>query len=913
MAPSVTPDETRGKGLASLHTLDLPAMPMRERGPAFGMSTRHLHTLLNPTSVAVIGASARPDSIGATVWRKLRSGSFKGAVYAVNPHYRRLDGQIVFANVGKLPQAPDLAVICTPAHTVVDIVAELGARGTRGAIVLSAMQDMAQRQAMLAAARPHLLRILGPNCIGLLSPHVGLNACLAPADAVPGELAFVSQSGALTSAMLDWARARGIGFSHVVSLGERADVDAADMLDHLASDVRTRAILLHFESTQSPRKFVSAARAAARNKPVIVVRAGRSALGERPGADRVYDAALERAGMLRVGTLQQMFLAAETLARFRANRSEQLCILSNGSGAGVMAADAAARLGVRLCLLDDATLQQLEPLLGQPPTQGAPLLLHGAAPAERYAQVLQVLRDDPAAPALLVIHAPSSVVDSAQIARALLPLAQQSPPRLLGCWLGSAAVAEAQTVFQQAGIAGFQTPEEAVSAFSMLVAYRRNQAQLIEAPPSTSLDVSADAAADARALVQRALGEGRTQLDPDETRSLLGRYGIAVVATRRVELEPYAAASAAEKIGYPVLLKIDSPDIAPGADAGAQHQNLRSAVQVRDAARRMLSLLRRSLPEARIEGYCVQSMATPAHARELSVGARVDPLFGPVILLGQGCAPIDANNECRVALPPLNVPLARALVQRSGAHRLLRRHGDTPAADEAALHRLLVGVSQLLSDLSQLAELDLCPLRIGPEGVLAMHARVQLSVQAPAGALNFAIRPYPSNLVETLEWRGRRLTLRPIRPEDEAQHIAFLSLLDPADIRMRVFYSRRSMERSELARLTQIDYAREMAFVAVDTDPDGKERTLGVVRAIADPDNLSAEFGIVIRSDMKGERLGELLMRRIIDYQRAHGTQKLVATVLAENSRMLELARRLGFVEVPSPDGDGTRGIELAL
>ncbi|MGL6109489.1 MAG: GNAT family N-acetyltransferase [Rubrivivax sp.] len=880
------------------------------------MSTRNLEGLLNPASVALIGASARVDSLGTTAWRNLRAGQYKGPVYAVNPKHRRLDGQGVYARIADLPQAPDLAVICTPAPTVASVVAELGARGTRAAVVLSPGLDAAQCQAMLDAARPHLLRILGPGCIGLLAPHIGLNASIAHADAVAGDLAFVSQSGSLTRAMLDWARARNIGFSHIVSLGERADVDAADMLDQLASDARTRSILLYIESVESPRKFLSAARAAARNKPVIVVRAGRSARDASADEDRVYDAAIARAGMLRVGTLQQMFLAAETLARFRGNRSEQLAILTNGSGAGAMAADAAASAGVRLCTLAPQTLQRLEALLARPAVQAAPLLIGADAPAAAYVQALQALHEDAAAPALLVIHAPSAVVPSASVAQALLPLARKSPPRVLGCWLGHAAVAEAQREFQQAGIASFATPEEAVSAFAMLVAYRRNQAQLIEAPPSASQDIRVDAGA-ARAVVQRALSAGRTLLDAHESRALLAAYGIAVQATYLVELEPYAAASAAEKAGFPVALEIISPDIVHGAvhgiDAGGVHLDLRSAVQVRDAARRMLARLQRSVPEARLDGFCVHAMTQPAFARELVVGARIDPLFGPVILFGQGGESPEPDSERAVALPPLNLPLARALVQRTRARHVLRAHGDTPAADEAALHRVLVGLSQLLIDVSQIAELDLSPLLVGPGGAVAMRSRVRLSLAAPAGALNFAIRPYPSNLVESFDWHGRVLTVRPIRPEDEAQHVAFLGQLDPADIRMRVFYSRRSIERSELARLTQIDYAREMAFVAVDTGPDGMERTLGVVRAIADPDNVSAEFGIVIRSDLKGERLGEMLMRRIIDYQRRHGTKTLQATVLAENTRMLELARRLGFVQKASDQGEGIRFIELTL
>jgi acetyltransferase len=870
------------------------------------LSTRNLDALLNPGSVVVVGASARPDSVGATAWRNLRAGAFRGPVFAVNPKHRRLDGQSVYSRIDELPAPADLAVVCTPAATVPGIIAELGRCGTRAAIVLSGGLDAAQGQAMLDAARPHLLRVLGPGSVGMLSPHIGLNASIAHSDAAVGELAFVSQSGSLISAMLDWARARAIGFSQLVSLGQHADVDAGDLLDQLASDPRTRSILLYLDAVESPRKFMSAARAAARNKPVIVVRSRHAAPGQAADADRVYDTAFERAGMLRVSTLQQMFLAAETLTRFRGNRSAQLAIISNGSGAAAMAIDAAAAAGIRLSPLQPATLQRLQPLLARPAALAAPLLLPGNADADTHAQALQALADDAAAPALLLIHAPNAVVPSAQVARALLPLAQLSPPRLMGCWLGHAAVAEARRVFQQAGIASYATPEEAVSAFSMLVDYRRNQAQLIEAPPSHSQDIPADAAA-ARALVQRVLGSGRTLLDGDEARTLLAAYGIRVLSAQQVEPEPYAAASAAEKTGYPVALMIRSPDIAHGVDVDGLRLDLRSAVQVRDAARRMLGAVQRTLPAARIDGFSVEAMARPAHARRLRVGTAIDALFGPVIFLAVGDAP------AALALPPLNLPLARALLQRSGAATALREHGDTPAADDAALQRVLVGLSQLLIDVSQLAELELNPLLVGSDGALALRAQVRLSLAAPAGALNFAIRPYPSNLVESLDWHGRSVTLRPIRPEDEVQHVAFLSQLEPADIRMRVFYSRRSLERSELARLTQIDYAREMAFVAVDRGPDGLERTLGVVRAIADPDNTSAEFGIVIRSDMKGARLGRLLMQRIIDYQRGHGTKKLVATVLAENTRMLALARELGFVEGASDQGDGVRYIELLL
>ncbi|MDD5324053.1 MAG: CoA-binding protein, partial [Polaromonas sp.] len=446
------------------------------------MSVRNLDSLFDPASVAVIGASTRPASVGATVWRNLSQGTFKGPVYPVNPRYTELDGQRAYARVADLPEAPELAVICTPPASVPGLVRELAERGTRAAIILTAGLDAAQKQAMLDAAQPHLLRLLGPNCIGLLSPHAGLNASFAHIGAQPGELAFVSQSGALVTAMLDWADARSIGFSHFVSLGEHADIDFGDLLDYLATDARTRAIVLYIESIESPRKFMSAARAAARNKPVIVVKAGRSAQGQKAaashtgalaGSDDVYEAAIARAGMLRVNTLQELFLAAETLTRCRAAASDSLTILTNGGGAGVMAADAAAREGVTLSTPSAQALDQLNAVLPANWSHGNPADIIGDAPVERYVQALKILAGDAASGTILLIHAPTAIVPSAEIARALVPVARpaQGPtPRLMSCWLGGHAIAQARQLFTQVGIASFETPEEAVRALAMLQA-----------------------------------------------------------------------------------------------------------------------------------------------------------------------------------------------------------------------------------------------------------------------------------------------------------------------------------------------------------------------------------------------------------------------------------------------------------
>ena len=495
------------------------------------MSVRHLDQLLEPRSVVVVGASNRPGSVGTTVWRNLRAGAFAGPVFGVNPKHAMLDGVKLARRVADLPEPPDLAVLCTPPETVPGLVAELGRLGTRAAIVMTAGLDAAQKQATLNAARPHLLRLLGPNCLGLLSPRIGLNASFAHTDALLGEIAFVSQSGALVTAVLDWARSRRIGFSHMISLGERADVDFGDLLDYLASDAHTRSILLYIESIESPRKFMSAARAAARNKPVIVVKAGRSGKGLQAaashtgalaGSDVVIDAAIRRAGMLRVDTLQDLFMAAETLAHFRGHSQGGLTLMTNGGGAGVMAADAASLAGVDLPALSDGLCRQLDAVL--PPTwsRANPIDIIGDAPVERYTGTLRALFDDRDVGTVLFMHAPTAIVRSEDIARACAPLAREAGGRLMACWLGGAGVAEARRIFEEAAVPGYETPEEAVRAFAMLASYQRNQRLLTEAPVAS--EAAPPDRTQARAIVEAALAGGREMLDELEAKAVLKAY-----------------------------------------------------------------------------------------------------------------------------------------------------------------------------------------------------------------------------------------------------------------------------------------------------------------------------------------------------------------------------------------------------
>jgi acetyltransferase len=884
------------------------------------MSIRNFEALMAPRSIVVVGASDRAGSVGATVWRNVRSGMFTGAIRAVNPSHSLLDGEHVFASLADLPAVPDLAIVCVPPEAVVETIEALGRTGTKAAIVMTGGLSAEQKTGILVAARPHLLRLLGSSCMGILAPHLGMNASFAHTDALPGELAFVTQSGALLSAVLDWSKSRRIGFSHMVALGDHLDVDAGDMLDYLASDPKTRAILLYLESIESPRKFMSAARAAARNKPVIVVKAGRARPGPRTavaatgavaGSDAVVDAAIRRAGMLRVDTLDELFLAAETLARFHGHADAGLTLLTNAGGAGVIAADAAARVGLALPALPPATLSALGACLPPNWSHGNPVDIVGDAPVQRYVDAMRLLLDDPATGALLFMHAPTAAVRSEDIAHACVPTAREASDRMLTCWLGDASVAEARRIFEDAGLACYSTPEEAVRALEMIAIHRRNQALLQETPtaseaPAPDLDA-------ARGIVARAIAQGRDVLDEVEAKALLAAYGIAVVATRLALPTAEAAVAAAREIGFPVALKIRRAEPGHRSDLGGVELNLRNASAVHDAALQMMAHFEEHCPQDRLEGFSVQAMVRRPHARALVVGASLDPAFGPVLLFGEGGAAVDVLADRAVALPPLNRVLAREMISRTRVARLLAGYGDRPPAKIDAVCDVLIAVAQMQADLPELHELDINPLWADEQGPIVLDARVRLLAASGRATDRFAILPYPAALVETTTWEGREIVLRPVRPEDLPLHDAFLAQVTREDLRMRFFGSRRELPRSELARMVQIDYAREMSFLAIGRTADGNEELLGLVRAVCDPDNVDAEFGILVRSDLKAHGLGTVLMRKVVDYLRSNATRRLVGDVLQDNAPMRALMDDCGFAIVPAPYETGVVRFVLEL
>jgi len=891
------------------------------------MSVRNLEALFQPASVALIGASDREGSLGSVVLRNLRAGGFKGPIWPVNRKHDIVGGEPAWRDVESLPQAPDLAVICTPAKTVPDLVSALGRKGTRAAIVLSAGLRQASgvdtpslEQAMLDAARPYLLRILGPNCIGALVPGIGLNASFAPGNALPGKLAFVTQSGALATAMLDWASSRGIGFSHFISLGDGADVDFGDLIDYLASDPGTRAILMYMESVGTARKFMSAARAAARNKPVIVVKAGRAPDGARAaashtgalaGSDAVFDAAVRRAGMLRVDTLESLFDAAETLTHVKGWRGERLAVLTNGGGAGVLAADALALGGGVLCELTEATQRALHQCL--PPTwsRGNPVDIIGDAPVKRYADALQVLLAAPEVEGVLFIHAPTAIVPAADIAAACLPLIRSAAKPVLTCWLGGAAVAEARQASTTAGIASYATPERATAAWLQLATHACHQQSLQQLPPAALEDFTPDRQA-AQALMEEALAEGREWLGDAQAQALLRAYGIPTVETVRTH-DVEEAVAAAGRIGYPVALKVISPQVIHKSDVGGVALHLTSAEDLRNAAGKMQKKIRQLLPNAEVLGFTVQAMAERPGAHELIVGIATDPVFGPVMLLGEGGVAVELHKNHAVALPPLNGPLAQEMIDGSKLAPLLAGYRGRAPADAAALLATLLKVSQMACDLAWLAELDINPLLVDEHGVLALDSRVRLR-PVPAGERGrLAIRPYPVALEERIQIKGQAVLLRPIRPEDGQRLMAFYAEASPADMRLRFFMARREVPHSELARYSQIDYDREMTFVAmVSQTTTGEPLMVGEVRAVCDPDNRQAEFAIQVATAWQGQGLGRLLMDKLVRYLRERGTAEITGQCLPENTGMAVLARQSGF-DVTVDASQNTVAMRLSL
>lgn len=884
------------------------------------MSTIHLDHLFKPSSVAVIGASNRAHSVGQVLMRNLLAGGFDGPIMPVNPHSQSIGGVLAYPDVNSLPVVPELGVICVPPKAVVPVMECLVEKGCRAAIVLTAGlgstpfdENRSVKQAMLDTAAKNKMRILGPNCLGLMVPGIGLNASFSHQSIEKGKIAFVSQSGALCTAVLDWAAARGVGFSHFISLGECDDVDFGDVIDYLGSDPETRAIMLYIESIHERRSFISAARAASRNKPILCIKSGRFAegaaaaashTGALAGADDVFDAAIKRAGVLRVYTVSEMFSAAETLSRMRPFRGDKLGIITNGGGIGVLAVDSLIEQHGQLAHLEQSTIESLDAVLPATWSHANPIDIIGDAPGERYARAIDRVLKDPNIDSLLVMHAPTAITDPVEVARGVIEAIKNTRKNILTNWVGEATVLEARKLFYAAGIPTYRTPENAVTAFQHMVNYRKLQDLLMETPPSVPQDFTPETDK-ARQIIHSAIHAGRSMLTEPEAKSVLECYGINTVKTISAETVTDAVQTAKD-IGFPVALKILSDDISHKSDVGGVVLNLETAEEVEHAAEKMLKNIGDQFPKARLRGFTVQQMVTRRNARELIVGMTTDPIFGPVILFGHGGVEVEVVRDRAMALPPLNMKLARELVEGTRIYNLLKGYRDVPPVDLEELYMTLVRLSQLVVHLGEVVELDMNPLLIDQTGVIALDARIKVTPKVESDDQRLAIHPYPRHLKQEIVLEdGTKYLLRPIKPEDEPAHYQFMSKLTPEDIHFRFFGSVRELPHSEMARQTQLDYDRAMAFVALIEDHDPEEGPIhGIVQVAIDPNNETAEYAIMVRSDIKGRGLGRVLMEKMIEFCRAKGVHMFVGQVLPTNRRMLTLCEKLGFTRKYLQDED---------
>jgi acetyltransferase len=897
------------------------------------MSIYRLKNLLAPRSLALVGASPRQGSVGHSILRNILSAEFGGEFGLVNTHYPEIDGIASVKSLGRLPFVPELVVITTPAVTVPGLIEEAGKRGSAGAVIIPAglgHGEASLSEAADKAARRYGMRLIGSNCLGVMMPEADLNASFSARMPGAGSLALISQSGAIAAGMVDWAAQRAVGFSGIVSIGDQLDVDIADLLDYFALDGATRAILLYVEAIKDARKFMSAARAAARVKPVVVVKSGRMTTGAKAaathtgalaGSDAVYDAAFRRAGILRVLDLRELFDCAETLGRVAPPPGKRLAILTNGGGIGVLAVDRLTELGGIPAPITPQIRKKLDAVL--PPTWSGsnPVDVVGDADSARYAAALEILLADPDNDAILVMNVQTAIASAGDIATTVTGRAAKyrdehrgSAKPVLAAWVG--ADEEIGNVLSSGGIPNYPTEDDAVRGFMYLVRHREVVTALAQVPPAMPNDLAPDIGT-ARGIVATALADGRHWLDPVEVKQLLETYGIAMVPTFAAADAEQAVARAVELFaqGATVVLKILSRDIVHKSDVGGVVLNLTTPEAVRAAAADIVWRARRLRPAARISGVTVQAMVVRPKARELIVGLADDPTFGTVVVFGHGGTAVEVIDDKAIALPPLDLQLARGLIERTRVSRLLNCYRDVPAVKQDAVEMVLVKIAQMAADIPEIRELDINPLLADENGVLAVDARIAVEKIerkfGGSGPPNFAVRPYPSQWQRHIEVRGGwRVWVRPIRPEDEPELRKFLRQVDSEDLRLRFFAPMKEFTHEFVARLTQLDYARAMAFVAFDQVNGG---LVGVVRIHSDSIYVNGEYAILLRSDLKGRGLGWALMQLIIEYARSEGLKTISGDVLQENTTMLEMCRNLGFEIKTDPDDPGICGVKLKL
>jgi acetyltransferase len=894
------------------------------------MNTHYLSSLFTPKSVVLFGASDKQDSVGGVVFRNLLTSGFKGRIFAINPKRDEVQGQKAFSSLEEIDEVVDLAVVATPAKSIPGIVEECGEHGVKMMLILSAgfretgAEGRRLEDQVTQLVRRHGIRLMGPNCLGIIRPDRGLNITFGNNNAKPGSLAFVSQSGAICTAILDWAEKNDIGFSAVVSTGIAADLDFGDYLDFLVSDRATKAILLYIEGINDSRRFMSSLRAAARIKPVIALKVGRHAAGAEAsmshtgalvGSDEVFAAALSRSGVLRVETVGQLFSAAKALSstNYR-GQSERLVIITNGGGPGVMAADRATDHDIELSSLSAETMAALDEVLPSVWSHGNPVDIIGDAPPDRYEQALDICLKDPGVDGAIVILTPQAMTEPTAVAEAVLKSAAKTGKPIMTSWMGGKQVEGARRLFSDAHLPDFRTLEHAVDAFSYLARYNKNQRLLLQTPGGLPRGHEVPDREGARLIIEAVLTEQRRVLTEPESMAVLNAFRIPTVRNG-IARSGNESLVIAESIGFPIAMKVLSTDISHKSDVGGVRLNINSAQEVRGAYRQLIDDVRRHVPDADVSAVTIEKMYRSPNGRELMIGVIRDPVFGPVISFGSGGTTVEVMGDSAVSLPPLNRRLAIDLINRTKVSKMLGKFRQMPAVDIDQLVSVLLNVSAMACELPWLQEMDINPLIIDENGLVAVDARIVVDYPTPSTDRyhHLAIHPYPTHFVKKIQLNdGTDITIRPIRPEDAEMEAKFVRELSNEAKYFRFMNSFHELSQEMLVRFTQIDYHNEMALIAVKTDSQGEEQ-IGVARYSTNVDKTSCEFALVVSDKWQSRGIAHHLMKDLMEIARDRNLETMEGQVLRENSKMLELVASLGFQVRNDAEDNTIKQVEARL
>lgn len=893
------------------------------------MRPHYLTSLFAPKSVAVFGASNDADAVGGIVFKNMLEGGYQGALYAINPKYGEIQGQKSFNSINDISNDIELAIIATPASTIPQIISECGKHNVKAAIIISSgfaesgAKGLALERAVLENAKLNNIRLIGPNCLGVMRPDIGLNATFNKGCVQSGNLAFISQSGALCTAILDWAQSNNVGFSSVVSIGSSLDIDFGEILDFLVTDQQTKSILLYIEGIRNVKSFMSAIRAAAQIKPVILVKVGRHEVASKAamshtaslvGSDDSFDAAVRRVGVVRVKSVTQLFSLAKALACGFHPTGNRIAVVTNGGGPGILATDYAADLGLFIADLSENMVEKLNKLLPSNWSHGNPIDIIGDAQADRYMHAVTACMEDQNIDGVLTILTPQAMTRPSEVAQTVLEISQQYKKPLLSCWMGGKQVEEAHAIFESHNQPHFRTPEPAIEIFAFLSAFYRNQKLLMQVPESISHQIEPDAES-AKMIIESAFQSKRKILDEMESKAILSCFHIPVAKTMIARTANEALLIAVE-LGFPVAMKIHSSDITHKTDAGGVLLNLDNAQAVRNAYYQIIENVKRYRPNVNIDGVAIETMVGKPNGRELMIGITSDPVFGPVITFGAGGTMVEVMGDRSVALPPLNNYLVKDLIQSTHVIKMLRQFRHMPAINMVALESVLLRISEMVCELPMLIEMDINPLIVDENGVLVADARMVVQYKKPSSDRyeHMAICPYPTYLVH--DWQlanGTNITIRPIRPEDAKLVQAFVKNLSEESRYFRFMNSIHELSHEMLVRFTQIDYRREAALIAVTKDDLGEEIELGVARYSTNPDGESCEFALAIADNMSGKGLANKLMNSLIAVAREKGFKFMQGEVLSNNIQMLNLMKNLDFKINNSPDDSHVKNVSKLL